>query len=131
MIVCLCNLLDLHAFLSKIFNTYLNTTNRKQNRIGFLLLKSIFLLDIAEYTPPSPNPLHIQPLRKYMWKEGAMNDNVKQSDGNQLIQMDGVHCVLERYFVDIMKVCVAFYGSEDVIIRVRQHGDRIMEKYCE
>ena len=53
-----------------------------------------------------------------MWKEGAINDQVKQSDGNRLIQMDGVHCVLERYFVDIMKVCVVFYGSDDVIIRV-------------
>ena len=53
-----------------------------------------------------------------MWKEGAMNDQVRQFDGNRLIQMDGVHCVLERYFVDIMRVCVVFYGSDDVIIRV-------------
>lgn len=116
-------MIDIHAFISKIFNTFLNSTNRKQNRIGFLLLKSLFLLDIAEYTPPSTNPLLLQPLRQYQWKEGAIQDHVKQLDGSSMIGLDGVHCVLERYFVDIMKVCVAFYSSSDVIVRVCRNDD--------
>lgn len=32
--------------------------------------------------------------------------------------MDGIHCVLERYFFDIQNLCISFYESDDIVTRV-------------
>ena len=97
---------------------FLNSTNRKQNRIGFLLLKSLVLLDIQEHAGNTSRARLLLPLQQFRWKEGVCRENVGQRDRSEWIHMDGVHCALEKYIFDIQSVCILFYESEDTITRV-------------
>lgn len=101
---------------------FLSSTNRKQNRIGFLLLKSLILTDIQEHTGNPASSRLLLPLQQFQWKEGVCRGDVGQREGNEWIHMDAIHCVLERYFFDIQNVCISFYESEDIVTRVSVHS---------
>lgn len=45
-------------------------------------------------------------------------EGVQQSDHSLWVQLDGVHCVLEKYFMDVQQACIAFYEHGDVITEV-------------
>lgn len=91
-----------------IFTRFLASTNRKQNRVGFLLLKALLFLDIQEFTVPQEQYL----FRQISWKE-----NLYLHDPQEVLMTDGNHCVLERYFGDIQQVCLLFYEHEDIIVK--------------
>ena len=106
---------------------FLSSTNRKQNRIGFLLLKSLVLIDIQEHTENAANAHLLLPLQQFRWKEGICREGVGQREsakgvgqceGGEWVHMDGTHCALERYFFDIQNVCISFYESDDIVTRV-------------
>lgn len=91
-----------------IFSRFLASTNRKQNRVGFLLLKALLFLDIQEFTVPQEQYL----FRQLSWKE-----KLYLHDPQEVLMTDGNHCVLERYFGDIQQVCLLFYEHEDIIVK--------------
>ena len=53
-----------------------------------------------------------------MQQEGVQQEGVQQSDHSLWVQLDGVHCVLEKYFMDVQQACIAFYEHGDVITEV-------------
>lgn len=86
----------------------MNSPNRKQNRVGFLLLKSLLFLDIQEFAPPPSSKIHID----LAWK-----DKLYLQEQQSYLMTDGFHCVFERYFGDIQQISLLFYEHEDIIVK--------------
>ena len=110
--------LDLHVFLDTIFSKYLTSTNRKYNRVGLLLLKSLLVFDIQELNLSSHDLYQINSPDSYNVGESVLYRELKQSDHSESIRFDGCHCLLDAYFKDIQQVCLVFYEHEDIIVRV-------------
>ena len=85
----------------------MNSSNRKQNRIGFLLLKSLLFLDIQEFAPPPSSKIHVD----LDWK-----DKLYLQEKQPFLMIHGCHCVFERYFGDIQQISLLFYEHEDIIV---------------
>ena len=48
-----------------------------------------------------------------------VRSGVKQDDGSEWVAADGLHCVTEKYFMDVQQACIAFYEHDDVVVQVR------------
>lgn len=48
-----------------------------------------------------------------------VRSGVKQDDGSEWVVADGLHCVTEKYFMDVQQACIAFYEHDDVVVQVR------------
>ena len=46
-----------------------------------------------------------------------VRSGVKQDDGSEWVVADGLHCVTEKYFMDVQQACIAFYEHDDVVVQ--------------
>lgn len=65
-----CDGIGLHSFVLTLFKTYLTSSNRKYNRVGMMLLKTVMELDFQEYETSSQRRdyLFTCPIEQYAWK---------------------------------------------------------------
>lgn len=66
----MCDGAGLHSFVLALFKTYLISSNRKYNRVGMMLLKTVMELDFQEYETSSQRRdyLFMCPIEQYAWK---------------------------------------------------------------
>ena len=47
-----------------------------------------------------------------------MRSDARQNDASEWVVADGLHCVTEKYFLDVQQACIAFYEHDDVVVQV-------------
>ena len=67
---------DLHSFLLSLFQSYLQSQNRKENRLGMMMLKTVMELDFKEHQQVARHHsfMHAIPIEQYQWKRGEEVD---------------------------------------------------------
>ena len=65
----------LHRFILSLFRSYLQSQNRKENRLGMLMLKTVLELDFKEHQQAARRSvMHGIPIEQYAWKRGRGDD---------------------------------------------------------
>lgn len=65
----------LHRFILSLFRSYLQSQNRKENRLGMLMLKTVLELDFKEHQQAARHSvMHGLPIEQYAWKRGQGDD---------------------------------------------------------
>lgn len=65
----------LHRFILSLFRSYLQSQNRKENRLGMLMLKTVLELDFKEHQQAARRSvMHGLPIEQYAWKRGRGDD---------------------------------------------------------